>query len=76
MNIYLEEFPPGPKGQETVPPPVDESMDIIYHSVPTMWKSKIIEQGFNYVDSTIKEMTDFFESGVENSEPKEDSKNS
>ena len=25
------------------------------------WKNKMIEQGFNYADSTIKEMTDFFE---------------
>ena len=31
----------------------------------------MIEQGFNYADSTIKEMTDFFETRVENLEPKE-----
>ena len=34
----------------------------------------MIEQGFNYADPTIKEMTDFFETMVENSEPKEDKK--
>ena len=34
----------------------------------------MIEQGFNYADSTIKEMTDFFETRVENLEPKEDRK--
>ena len=35
----------------------------------------MIEQGFNYTDSTIKEMTNFFETRVENLEPKEDRKN-
>ena len=36
----------------------------------------MIEQGFNYADSTIKEMTDFFETRVENLEPKEEKKKS
>ena len=34
----------------------------------------MIEQGFNYADSTAKEMTDFFETGVENLEPKKERK--
>ena len=36
----------------------------------------MIEQGFNYTDSTIKEITDFFEPRVENLEPKEENKKS
>ena len=32
------------------------------------------EQSFNYADSAIKEMTDFFETRVENLEPKEEKK--
>ena len=32
----------------------------------TTWKNKMIEQGFNYADSTIKEMSDFFETRVKN----------
>ena len=40
----------------------------------TIWKNKMIEQGFNYADS--KEMADFFENRVENLEPKEDKKKS
>ena len=36
----------------------------------------MIEQGFNYADSTIKEMTGFFETRVENLESKEDKKKS
>ena len=35
----------------------------------------MIKQYFNYADSTIKEMTDFFETRVENLEPKDDKKN-
>ena len=36
----------------------------------------MIEQGFNDTDSTIKEMTDFFETRAENWEPKEEKKKS
>ena len=45
------------------------------HYIPTTWKNKMIKQYFNYADSTIKEMTDFFETRVENLVPKEDKKN-
>ena len=65
LNAYLEEFPPDTEGQETGSLPADEILDIIYHSMPTTWKNKMIEQGFNYADSTIKEMSDFFETEVE-----------
>ena len=36
----------------------------------------MIKQGFNYADSTVKKMTDLFESRVENLEPKEEKKKS
>ena len=74
MNAYLEEFPPDIEGQETTPLPVDETMDIIYHSVPTTWKKKMTEQGFNHADDTVKEVTDIFETRVDNLEPKEEKK--
>ena len=35
----------------------------------------MIEQGFSYVNSTIKEMIVFFETRVENLEPEEEKKN-
>ena len=35
LNAYLEEFPPDTEGQETVHLSADESMEIIYHSMPT-----------------------------------------
>ena len=47
LNAYLEESPPDTEGQETAPLPADEIMDIIYHSIPTTWKIKMIVQGFN-----------------------------
>ena len=76
MNAFLEEFPPDTEGQETVPLPADDIMDIIYHSMPIKWENKMIEQGFNFADSSVKEMTDLFETRVENLEPKEEKKKS
>ena len=49
-------------------------MDIIYHSMPTTWKNKMIEEGFNDADFTVKEMTLLFENSVENWKPKEEKK--
>ena len=66
---------PDTEGQETAPLPANEIINIIYHSMRTTWKIKMIEQGFNHADSNIKEMIDFFESRVENFKPKEDKKN-
>ena len=42
--------------------------------MPTTLKNKMIEQGFIYADSTIKEKTSLFETRVENFEPMEDRK--
>ena len=36
----------------------------------------MIEQGFNYAYSTVKEMSDFFERRVENLKPKEEKRKS
>ena len=76
LTAYLEEFPPDTEGQKLAPLPADEIMDIIYHSMPTTWKNKMIEQGFNYADSAINEMTDIFKTRVENLEAKEEKKKS
>ena len=76
LNAYLEEFLPDIEGQETAPLPAGEIMNTIYHSMPTTRENKMIEKGFNYADSTIKEMTYFFETRVENLEPKEKKKKS
>ena len=73
-NAYLKQFPSDAPGQETAPLPTDKIMDIIYQSMPTAWKNKMIKQDFNYKDTTVKEMTDFFETRVKSLEPKEDKK--
>ena len=70
---YLVEFPPDTEGQETAPLPATKSWTS-FHSMPTTWKIKMVEQGFNYTGSTVKEMVDFFETRVENLEPKEEKK--
>ena len=44
--------------------------------MPGMWRNKMIERGFNYAGSTIKEMTDVFQNKIVNLEPKEDKKKS
>ena len=51
-------------------------MDIIYYSMSATWKNNMIEQNFNYAYSTVKEMTDFFETRVESLKPKEEKKKS
>ena len=75
MNAYLSEFSPDTEGQETTLLPADEIMGITYNSMSTTRKNKMIEQGFNYADSTVKEMTDLFETRVENLEPRKIRKN-
>ena len=76
LNAYVAEFPPDTQEQETAPLPANEIMDIIYNSIPTTWKNKMIEQGFNYEYFAVKEMTDFFDTRVEHLKSKEDKKKS
>ena len=57
-GFYLDE-----PGQETESLLSDDIMDIIYHYT-------MIEQGFNQKNSTIKEMSGFFETREENLERK------
>ena len=75
MNAYLEEFLTDTESQETAPLPADEIMDIIYQSMPTTWKNKVIEKGFNYAGSAIKETSDFFETRVKTWSPRKIRKN-
>ena len=76
LNACLEEVSPDTEGQGTAHRPADEIMDIIYHSMPTTWENKMIEQGFNYTDSTVKEMSGFFDARVKSLKPKEEKKKS
>ena len=48
--MYLSKFASDTPGQDTIPLPTSEIMDIIYHSMSSTWKNKMIEQGINYTD--------------------------
>ena len=52
LKANLEDVPTDTEERETAPLPVNEIMNIIYHSMPTTWKNMIIEQDFIHTDST------------------------
>ena len=65
MDACLGNCPLDTPAQETVSLPTYMIMDIIYHFMPTKWKNKMIEQGFNYAESRVKGWTDFFKTRVD-----------
>ena len=48
--------------------PDDEVKEILYHAMPNSWRKDGIEQGYNYLDRSIQEMSLSFETRVENLE--------
>ena len=48
--------------------PDDEVKEILYHVMPNFWRKKMTEQGYNYLDRSIQEMSGFFATRVENLE--------
>ena len=75
MNTYSAKNFPDTEGKATEALAKDEIIDIVYYSIPYTLKNKKIGQGFNYVDSSIKEMTDFFATRVEIMNPTKIRKN-
>ena len=71
LNAFLGEFPPDAPRQETAPLPKS-----ILCIIPSQLdkKNKMIERGFNYVDSCFKNIT--LKIRVENLEPKKNKKKS
>ena len=53
LNTYLAYFPPDCVGQTVTPFPEDDVKEILYHAIPNMWKKKMVEKGYNYLDSSI-----------------------
>ena len=70
LNVYLGEFPRDTSEQEA-PLTTEKIMDIIYHSMPTTWKNKMIELGFQILMS---KKWQFFLDKSKNLELKEDEK--
>ena len=46
----------------------DDVKEILYFAMPNTWRKKIIKQGYNYLDKSIQEISDFFKTRVENLE--------
>ena len=68
LNNYLPYFPPNCIGQMVTALPDDEVKEILYHAIPNSWRKKMTEQGYNYLDRYIQEISGFFEIRVENLE--------
>ena len=68
LNTYLAYFPPVREGQTVTPFPEDDVKEILYHTMPNMWKKKMVEKGYNYLDSSTQQMTEFFATMIENLE--------
>ena len=68
LNNYLTYFPPDRPGQPVAPPSEDKVKEIVYHAMPNSWKKKMVEQGPSYLDGSIQNMAEFFETRIENLE--------
>ena len=68
LNNYLAYFPPDHSGQPVAPLSEDKVKEILYHAMPNLWKKKMVEQGYNYLDGSIQNMAEFFETRIENLE--------
>ena len=68
QNNCLPYSPPDCIGQMVTALPDDEVKEILYHAMPNLWRKKMTEQGYKYLNRSIQEMAGFFESRVENPE--------
>ena len=68
LNTYLPYFPPDCPGQVVTSLPDDDIKEILYHPLPHVWKKKMIEHGYNYLDGPIHSMAEFFETRIKNLE--------
>ena len=68
LNKYLPYFLQDCAGHMVKALPDDEIKEILYHIIPNSWRKKMTEQGYNYLDRSIQEISGFFERRVENLE--------
>ena len=61
LNKYLPYYLPDCVEQTITALSGDEVKEILYHAMSNMWRHKMIKQGYNYLDRSIQEMSDFFE---------------
>ena len=68
LNYYLPYFPLDCIGQMVTSLPDNEEKEKPHHVLPNLWRKKMTEQGYNYLDRSIQEMLDFFEIRIGNLE--------
>ena len=65
LNKYLPYIPPDCPGQLVTSLPNDDIKGILYHAISNMWKKKMVQQGYNYLDVPIYSMVESFETRIE-----------
>ena len=68
LNNYLPYFPIDCERQMVTARPDNEVKEILYHTMPCLWRKKMTKQGYNFLDRSIQEVSGFFETRVENLE--------
>ena len=63
LNNYLLYFPPDYIGQMVTALPDDEVKEFLYYVMPNSWRKKMTEQGYDYLDRSIQEMSGFLKQG-------------
>ena len=71
LNKYLPYIPPDCVRQMVTALPDNEVKEILHHTMPNLWRKKMTEQGYNYLDRSIQEISGSFETMVENLETPE-----
>ena len=66
LNIYLLYFPPDCPGQLVTSLHDDDFKEILYYAMLNTWETKMVEQGYNYLDGQIHSMVEFFETRIKN----------
>ena len=68
LNNSFPYFSPDYIGQMVTSLPDDEVKEIFYHATPNSWRKKMTEQGYNYLNRSIQDISELFETRVENLE--------
>ena len=68
LNTYILYFPNDYSDQQVPPLSEDKVKEIIYHTMPNLWKKKMVEQCYNYLDGSIQNTSDLFKTSIMNLE--------
>ena len=68
LNTYLPYFPPDHRGLLVISLPDDDIKKILYHTMQSTRKKKMIEEGYSYLDGPIHSIAKFFKTRIKNLE--------